>query len=226
MKNKNNSHNVQTLEKGIELPTLGTTFTLPRHKTIKRKELTYMQERHLECCDVSFRNSHYENNEEYKGLVKNTKLPEKAFAWHRKPVSGIGMHLGNASILYPTGMKIMSMKDGDPKFRWKYGYAAAPWRYDWINVETHNILLVENEYKALVQISKGVEDDRTWIVLARTGKDFPDVWGSMFSGYRVFVVYDPAGGGKIAAMKIGEIVRQFANYIQVVSERKFNHMSV
>lgn len=101
-------------------------------------------------------------------------------------------------------VKIMSYAEGYGKGRiWPIENATGP---------ENEVLIVEGEKDCLNVISRGF-NAVTGTVGAGT---FKDEWGQLFSGKAVVIVYDNDGPGRSGAIRVEEVVKPYAESIQVV----------
>jgi hypothetical protein len=112
---------------------------------------------------------------------------------------------------YPQGLKWRNPHPkSTPRFRWIVGKAAAPWRMEWVKLDTRTVYVTEGESDCMALIAAGLEADGTAVCVASPGTAFPRGWAPLFRGKRVVLCFDTDGPGRAATATVAAILKGHA----------------
>lgn len=127
--------------------------------------------------------------------------------------SGLGVHEGLLSYIYPEGLKVRRAAGSKPRFLWVVGRATMPWRFDWVNSDTRTVFLTEGESDCMALVASGLEADGTAVCIASPGTSFPREWAPLFRGKRVVLCFDGDSAGRAATATVAAILKGHADEI-------------
>lgn len=132
--------------------------------------------------------------------------------------SGLGIYYGDLAYVYPTGLKVRNPPGSNARFRWAFGKALAPWRFERVTQGTKAIYLTEGESDALALLACGIESSRDAVVVASPGTSFPAHWAPMFAGKTVILCFDFDEPGQRAALQVAQLLSPHATSIRIVTQ--------
>ncbi len=114
-----------------------------------------------------------------------------------------------------SGMKIRGLPGERLRFYWKFGRAARPWRWCWVNSGTRRVLVTEGESDALALLAAELEDDRETVVVASPGTSFRREWAALFSGLAVVLCFDGDTAGRTASQTVADMLHGVAVSVHI-----------
>jgi len=130
----------------------------------------------------------------------------------------LGWADGRLLYLYEHGAKVRNPEGTEPRFFWKLGKAAFPWRWHFAaREEVREIYLTESESDAVALVAAGLEvlhprgGKPASAVVAIPGADsFAEGWAPLFRGKRVTLVFDWDGKSDKARDKTARLLARYA----------------